>query len=227
MASAAGLALPAGIARATGPIALPQGPMIFRKRIERSLRDGERLIVTRSWKVEFARSGQGISIIGEQIAAAVDAPPMLARLAQIEESRSTDAMWPVLLAESGQIMAAGQGTTENDLDRAIAVASDMIARRPLPTSQREAQLRSLSNFDKAGTELTQTMPADLFYPSARPVHLVRSLDLPGGMTGEYEVTYTSRACADSGWLERAERQVVTRINDSEKRASEEWVLQPA
>ena len=46
------------------------------------------------------------------------------------------------------------------------------------------------------------------------------------MTGEFEITYEATPVAEGGWLERAERQVVTRVGGSERRARETWTLAP-
>lgn len=223
----AGAGLPGGSVLATTGLPIPPGAMTFRRRLERSLRGDAVLVVERSWVIEFTRQGLGISVRGTQVTVAVDAPPSLARLVEIEESRSTSEMWPILLSETGEIVAAGDAVGERDVGRALEAARNMIANAQIVPREREMRLSVLEQFGQAGDSISAQMPADLFYPSTKPLHMVRAIDLPDGMTGEFEVTYTSRSAPESGWLDRAERQVVTRVGDSEKRTREEWVMHPS
>ena len=71
------------------------------------------------------------------------------------------------------------------------------------------------------------MPPDLFYPSTAPLKTVQAVDLPEGLTGEFELTYESQRAQDGEWMERAEREVVTRVGDSERRSSEVWAMATA
>jgi hypothetical protein len=198
--------------------------MRFSRRLERDLVGGAKLVVSRDWRIQFASQGQGIGITGVQLHAEVDAPETLASLAEIERSRSTADMWPMLLSGDGRIMSAGLGTREEDLAAAAREAERMIAQRPMPASQREAQRQYLSELARAGSSLLDTLPDDLFFPSGEPVRSSRVVALPGGLTGRFEVAYLGTRDALGGCLERAERQVVTRIGDTERRASETWTL---
>ena len=224
---ALGLTLPETAFASESALTLPQTPMKFRRRLERSLRDGERIVIEREWLLTFTRQGRGISVVGEQSAVWVDVPPKLARLADLERERSTAGMWPILLSQEGQIVAAGEGTAHDDLERALSIAKDMISQRSASGEMRASRMEDLALFEKAGSELMVRMPNDLFFPAAQPLHLVRSMDLPGGLTGEYEIIYTSRQSRSGQWLDRAQREVVTRIDSSEKRSREEWMMAPA
>lgn len=185
------------------------------------------MVVEREWRVEFKRQGQGISVVGDQIGVIVETPPGLETLAAIEKSRSTQTMWPILLSSSGQMVASGEYAAEADIDRAMHAAREIIEKEPDGAQSEFERLQHLRQFEQAGSRLLDHMPGDLFFPSGKPQHDVRRMDLGGGFIGEYELIYTSRINPGASWLERAERQVITRIADSEKRMREEWTLRPA
>jgi len=210
------------VARANGSVAIPTSPMLLSRRIERSLKDGASLSVDRSWRVNFASRPQGISISGEQIEASVSAPETLAPLAAIEEGRSTDEMWPIMLSADGRIVRSGMSTREDDLAAAIEQAQQMISSRAIPASEQEAQMQYIAELAKAGSSLLARLPDDLFFPRLGPVRSVREVELPGGLTGEFEVSYSAVAASSGNWLARAEREVITRLGGSEQRAHEVW-----
>lgn len=221
-----GLGLSPVASVAMGPIALPEGPHLFSRRREHSLIDDVWLIISRSWQVTFLREESGISITGELVSVDIDAPPSLAPITAIERSRSTAEMWPILLNESGLIFAAGDDVSKEDMAAAVAEAERMIAETPIPEHEREAQRNDLAEMQKAGASLLDRFPDDLFYPTIGPMYAVRSVDLPGGMTGEFELSYTATAVPGKGWLDRAERTIVTRLGGTEHIAREYWQLQP-
>ena len=219
----AAAALPGSVFASSG-VAIPTRPMLLSRILERSLRGGAILRVARDWQVSFDRQGQGIAVSGAQLSASVDPPAELAPLAEIEQTRSTEDMWPILLSSDGQIVAAGTDTREEDLAEAIRVAEQIIATRPRPAEHKAEQRRYLADMQRAGTSLLDRLPTDLFFPVGDPQRSVQSLDLPGGMSGEFEVSYAAECAADAAWLSQAVREVVTRIGDSERRAREEWSL---
>ena len=216
--------LPARTFAQSAVLGLPDGPMRFSRKIIRSLSDGSKLQIERSWRLLFTRQGQGIAVSGDQISVEVDAPPSLAELATIEQARSTDAIWPILLSDQGRILAAGQGIDEDDLAKAGMMARSMIESRVQPRSDREAQLDYLGQLLAAGGSLLAQIPADLFFPTEAPMRLVRAVDLPDGLTGEFEVNYASNAVPGKGWLDHAAREVITRLEGTEMRMREEWQM---
>lgn len=203
--------------------AIPSGPMRLSRMLERSLRGGAFIRVTRDWRVDFKVQGRGIAITGEQLSATVEAPESLASLARIEETRSTDGMWPILLSAYGHILAAGNGLDEAELDSALAEAQKILSDRG--GSDVEVQLRYLRTVSQIGASLLDQLPHDLFFPDGELHNSVRELEIEEGLSGIFAVRYQARPSAN-GWLDRTSREVITRIGDSERRAIEEWSLSP-
>lgn len=219
-----GAGLTPNIAQAQAAISAPSGPMRLSRMITRTLRGGAMLRVDRSWQIAFRPQGTGFSIMGEQLDAKVQAPPSLASLAAIEEARSTADMWPIMLSEQGEIVAAGSGIREEDLAAAIREAEAMIAEREVPASIREAQAQYLAQIQRTVNSLLESLPSDLFFPKMGPMRTVQTLELAEGVTGEFEIIYDAVPAQEGAWLGKAERQVITRLGDSRQRAIEEWTL---
>ena len=227
LAAATGLGFTPTFALNRSPLLLPDTPQILTRRIERSLLNDVWLTIRRSWQVHFMRDGHGIVLTGDQVSVEVDAPASLAPIAAIEESRSTAGMWPIRLGESGLIFAAGNGVRAEDLSAAIDMAEEMIAAKPIPQAEKDVQREHLASMQKAGSNLLDRLPDDLFFPTVGPMRAVRSVELPGGMTGEFELSYAAHAVPGSGWLDWAERSIVTRLAGTEHIAREFWQLRRA
>lgn len=206
------------------PLELPVDPLKLTRRLERSLVGDERIVVERSWQIDFTHQGQGVAVTGAQLHARVEAPAKLAPMTSVEEGRSTADMWPILLNANGLIMAAGRGVREEDVVRAVSVASEMIAARPIPAAQAEREIAYLAQLTKAGSSLLDRMPDDLFFPTIGPMHMKRNVDLPGGLIGEFELRYEAHAAPGRSWLENARREVVTRLAGTWQSAREDWSL---
>ena len=209
---------------AAASVDVPIGSMLLSRQLERSLRDGADVTVRRSWQVEFSPQGRGFMVRGRQVAVEVSAPENLARLAQIEEERSTADMWPLLLSADGRLMGAGDAVREADLSAALREAESMIAARDINAGKRATQVQLLEAMTRAGSSLLEALPEDLFFPDSTQLHAVRDVQLPGGLKGEFELRYNAVPVSRSGWLDHARREVVTRIEETEQRASEEWRL---
>lgn len=217
------LAPASALGGATG-VAFPDGPMHLERKIERGLSDGEKIIVERSWQVQFARQGLGLSISGRQTDVDVAAPAALSSLVEIERGRATEGMFPILLSETGLLVAAGRSLLEEDMERAMREAQRMIERRNVSAETEKAQLHGLSILQRNAGRLLDEMPADLFFPVSPPMRASQPVDLGDGLEGEFEVTYEATRTPNHAWLNRAERTVTTRIGDSERRSREVWAM---
>lgn len=220
----AGLASIAAPGWAASELQLPQGPMLLSRALTRGLSDGKKIEVRRIWRIEFARHAVGISVTGQQIKAEVFAPQALEPIAAIERSRSTNSKFPILIDHSGLIISAGEAELASDIDRAIEVAEEMAVKNGASMSERQQLGAALSRVRAAGTAVLDRLPRDLFFPRNSGFTDKRSISLPGGGVGEFEVRYSDTTQPQSGLLEQADRQVVTRIAGSEQVSIEHWEL---
>jgi hypothetical protein len=211
-------------ALANAPLPLPIGPLRLTRELVRELGDGTAITVRRGWDVTFTRQGRGMMLAGTQVSASVDAPPSLADLARIEQQRSTASMFPVMLSETGRVVATGSAPA--DLSEALRAAERMIAARPQSEGQRDNLRRYLGDIHHVGAGEFEALPPDLFAPSGTPLRRVEAVSLPGGLTGAFELLWDARANPDTGWLVSGERQIITRIAELERRSRELWTLGP-
>lgn len=154
----------------------------------------------------------------------VDAPPNLAPLSQIERERSTEGMFPILLGVDGTIMAAGNTTSSGSFESAITTATALLEEGGFSQDSVKQQALYMAQLQKAGSSLLDQLPGDLFYPSTDPFREVRALPLPDGGSGEFEFRWQASVQDDTALLKHAQREVITRIGESERRSSEEWTL---
>ena len=222
---ALGVAAPP-LAADTG-LRLPAGAMRLTRVLVRELGDGAAITVQRGWDVRFARQGRGIVVSGTQASVSVDAPPSLAELARIEEQRDTQAMFPVMLSDTGLILSGGgNAAAPDDMTAALRAAERMIASRPQSEAQRANLRRHLAEIHRAGSGQFDSLPADLFFPAGTPVRRTETVALPGGLTGEFVLVWDARPVPGEGWLASGERLIVTRIEGLERRSREGWTLVP-
>lgn len=212
-------------AMAGAALALPEEPMRLARVLVRDLGNGAAITVRREWEVRFARQARGIVIAGSQTSASVDAPPNLAELARIEQQRDTAAMFPIMLSEAGLVAASGSAPA--DLGAALRAAEKMIATRPQSEARRDNLRRYLAEVHRAGSGQFDTLPPDLFAPAGPPQRRVETVSLPGGLNGTFELLWEATAAPASGWLSSGERQIITRIEELERRSREVWTLGPA
>lgn len=224
--AAGGAALP--LAGQAPGLPLPAGDMLLTRVLVRELGDGAAITVRREWRIAFARQGRGIGITGTQTACRVETPPALAALARIEQERSTQALFPILLSEAGLVIAHGAAEVSRaDMARALREAEGLIARLARSEEQQDGLRRYLGAMLGSAEGQFETLPADLFFPSGRPQRRVESLALPDGLAGQFELAWEARAVAQGRILAEGERQVVTRLAGRERRSREVWSLRPA
>ncbi|MEQ5788104.1 hypothetical protein J3454_09385 [Erythrobacter sp. NFXS35] len=216
------------LAATDGALALPEGTMLLVREMVRELSGEATITVRRGWEVGFARQARGIVVSGTQVSATVEAPPHLGELARIEERRDTGAMFPILLAETGLIVSHGSASTAPaDLSAALRTAEGVIARLTRSGARRDSLLRYLAEVHRAGASQFDTLPTDLFFPLAAPIRQVETVPLPEGLTGEITLLWEARAAPNARWLAEGERQIVTRIDGTERRSRERWSLHRA
>lgn len=209
---------------ATSQLQVPRVPMRLSRTLIRSLSDGNQIEVSRAWQILFAQQGRGLAVTGHQINVAVSAPKRLEPIAEIERSRSTDGKFPILIDSSGLIVSAGEAEAASDVDHAIEVAQQMAAKNGASMTLQQQLRAALSQVQAGRNTLLDRLPRDLFFPRNSGFADRREISLPGGDSGEFEVSYSVTSQPLSGLLDRAERRVVTRVGDTEQTSSERWKL---
>ncbi|TNE33923.1 MAG: hypothetical protein EP350_02990 [Alphaproteobacteria bacterium] len=207
-------------------VELPDSTMILSRRIERPLSDGQMIVMTRSWEVRFARSGQGIAVEGRQIQVDVDAPAKLSELAQIERNRSTDGLFPILLSSDGEIVGAGMINEESEISRAAEVAAKLIEQSSKSDQEKRTALYYLNALQAAGSSVVEALPADLFYPVPGEKRDLRKISLPDGHVGEIELIRTSQLAPGHEWMGSSQRKVVTKVAGTSQESLETWTMRP-
>lgn len=218
----AGLAVAATPVLAAKAAVHPVGPMRLARRLERGLADGNAIVVERVWSIAFKVGGPGLLVSGEQLSVSVEAPEVLARIAQIEEQRDTSAMFPIMLSPSGEILGSGTANDTSDIVEAVELAEMMISRIGGDGADHR---RNLAAIQAAGGQLLDSMPRDLFFPKESAWSDQRTLALPGGGTGSIAVRYEALTAYDATWLARAERTVTTTVGETSSSSREIWTLE--
>lgn len=228
LAPIAALAIPVGRAAAgTRPIATPAGNFRLERVLVRGLSGGAEIVVTRHWQIGFAPTRGGMAVSGEQVHAAVAAPPRLAELAEIERTRSTASLFPILLDSAGLIqrdVTGRQGGDEAAFQRALDYGRALLGALTLTAAEGDDARSFVAKLSNMSAGAVSRLPQDLFFPRPGEETTSRDLTLPGGETGSITVTALTRAAPVTGLLDVVERRIVTRVADSERTTFERWAL---
>lgn len=214
-------------AQSASLVTAPRGPMRLRRTLSRELVDGNMLVVARSWEVEFSSARHGWLVDGNQIGVEVDADPGLEALAELERSRATTESFPLELDHLGKIRFGTPKQRHVGIDQ-LAQAADSAVISMGGTEITKGRLRLfLTQMQQASLSLMTSFPQDLFFPSSGELSESKTMDLPGGLKGQMELTYRAQADPASGLLSSSKRSVITRIEGEELFSSEAWQLTPA
>lgn len=200
----------------------PAEPMKLTRVLERRLGDGNAIVVSRSWRVRFVPRAAGYRVEGEQIAVAVEAPPRLAQLAEVERNKPQSGDFPILLDDAGQIVgdeSADPSAIPGLTEAARAFLSDR------PEARRGEALQYVAAVQQAGARMASRWPRDLFFPVV-PREERRKLPLPGGGEGALQVGFQGSLDPAGRRLATARRRIVTQVGESERVSLETWRLEP-
>lgn len=225
VAPLAGLASPRLLAQdGVGKFAPAAHPYRLARRVERQLHGGARLTVERRWSLKFTVQGRGYLVDGHQTSVMVDAPPALAFLAQMERDRLENDMFPLMLDEAGQILSVASSSA----DEALATAVEQVRKRLEAAlgDGRDLAERFLAELQQAGEQSLAAWPANLLAPGALDREEHRAVPLPGGRSGSITVRTLASSDPATGVMERFERQVTSRLDDSVREGLERFSLSP-
>ncbi len=231
-AAAAALLLPAfsaspRIVRAQDKVFTPpHEPMLYTRRIERSLPGDARFTVSRSFAIRFEEEPRGYRVEGEQVSVEVEAPESLAPFAAMERERRERALFPLLLDRHGLIAGDIEDPAPPRLDQAVHEVLRRIAGMKVPETDKAELTRFVRAVHANAAELLTELPQDLFVPAGEQSSESRTLTLPGGAEGVVTVAYTAETEPTTGLMRSARREVVTRFDGSLRRTLESWTLVP-
>jgi hypothetical protein len=210
-------------AETTQPFQPPAGPMLLTRTTRRTLHDGKPIMARRSYEVRFIREGEGYRIDGELVDVAVEVPPQLEAVAELERKRPDEGMFPLHLDASGKLVRSERPPQSEANKERIAAVAGMVD-----------HLR-LSEFDKGRAKAFvlgfQTRPGysawpeDLFHPAPGKRRETRTIPLVNGERGKIVVETTADTGPD-GLLASLTRRVTSEIDDDWRAISEEWTLAP-
>lgn len=220
-------AAPFRTAAQTGaPISPPAGPMRYTRRLERSLGDGARFVVSRSFRVVFRPDQAGFRVEGEQIDVQVDAPASLAAFRDLERKREELGLFPIRLDARGMIVGLAPDGESQQLDAAVREISAEFERRPFDPAEREELRRFVSAVHQQAGRMVTLLPLDLFAPAETARRDSRQVALPDGEVGEVSVTFTAARDPATGLMRDATREVRTRLSGDLRTTLETWQLEP-
>ena len=200
----------------------PAGPVVLVREWRRALADGATIVSRRRYEVRFVADGDGYRVEGRQIGAEVDAPPRLATLARIEQTRVDDGMFPMRVDAQGMIVAVAAPAEEEARRDAGRLASTMLAHLPAGSEERREAELFLSRWLAQGR--AGRWPTDLFHPAPGQRRDTREFPLGDGVSGSVEVLVDASCDGPGGMLARFERTVVTRAAGQQRATSEVWRL---
>jgi hypothetical protein len=209
------------------PFAPPQSPQVLTRTVWRTLADGKQIMIRRRYAVQFTRQDEGFLLDGRLLDAAVEAPPVLAAMAELERSRGDDGLFPMQLDAAGRIRGSAQPQVVASKlhDTARERAQGMLAKTPLGSQQQQESGTFLEQLAAHGAPAA--WPADLFNPAAAERSERRRITLPGGQEGDLHVSIKVVGSQPEGLPLAVERTVTTVLAGTARTSREQWTLAPA
>lgn len=204
----------------------PAGPMLYTRRLERGLKDGASIVVSRSFSVVFQRQGDGYRVEGRQVGVDVSAPDALAEFARIERERKEPGVFPLILGPSGLIQGTDGPRSSSTVEAALREATSRIRAREMAPADKDALQQFILAIHQSAGKLVSELPADLFAPIQPERRESREVALPDGEAGEVTVLFTAQADPVTGLMREAVREVVTALGSDQRRTVESWQLAP-
>ena len=231
MGSALAPGLLARAAGATAPLAAgtliapPDGPLRYRREVERSLIGGGRLLVAREFEVRFERFADGFMVHGHQVGVTVEAPPYLAALARLEEEREEQGLFPLSLDPFGRITSGeAKHLRQAKVTQAFREAQRMLASQGAGAGGYLEMAAFVGAMEQASAVIMAEMPEDLFAPAGPERSEDVPMALPTGDAGQIVSRFAGERDAATGLMRRARREVLTRVQDTTRLSVERWRL---
>lgn len=198
----------------------PQSHLRLTRTLRSPLADGREIVSRRTYEVVIVADGDGYRVDGTLVDVAVEAPPQLAPIAEIERRRPDTGLFPLRLDAEGLLVPARRPFDRSALREAAGVATEVL-NRELPGGAPAGVVNGFVAALESGAGESR-WPEDLFRPTMGRRVERRKVALPDGGSGEVEVEIV----ATSGEQDyaRMERKVTTALGPSKRVTREEWVL---
>lgn len=222
--SASGASVPASAA-AQAQFAPPSEQFMLTRTVTRNLSDGKQIIVTRRYVIQFVVDGLGYMLNGSQLDVAVQVPPMLSGLAEIERKRTESGLFPAWVDATG-LIAQKPGAASHS-DRAIAdmgnAAQSLLSQSGLAADRKQESSLYLGQLttQPAGSP----WPADLFRATPGERHQHRVIALAGGGQGEVNIVVRVAPLMPCGLPTSFEREITTVLEGTSQVSRELWTLE--
>lgn len=225
LAGAAAILPATMLSAATAPTPAAQfAPPDTHLRLTRTLRtplaDGKEIVSRRTYDVVIVPDGDGFRVDGTLVDVAVEAPPQLAPIAEIERRRPDTGLFPLRLDSRGLLVPARRPFDRAALREAAGAANEVL-NRELPGGAPAGVVTGFVAALENGAGETR-WPEDLFRPAEGRRVERRKVALPDGGSGEVEVEIVASTGEQD--LSRMQRTVTTALGPSKRVTREEWVL---
>lgn len=200
----------------------PDAPLILTRTVWRSLVDGKEIISRKRYAVRIVPDGDGFQVIGELFESAVEAPPALAALAEMERRRSDPALLPIQLDSNGQILPEPSEFDPAARQPGACLAQRLVRSSAIADADKDQADSLIDQIARAGG--ISQWPSDLFNPSRQMQRERRQIALPSGSEGEVDVSITVHGQRLVGLPGTVQRTVVTKLEGTHKVTREQWTF---
>ena len=202
----------------------PSGPLLLSRTVIRELSDGKRITVMRRYKVQFVPRRDGFRLDGELIDVRVEAPPLLARLAELERQRPDPQLFPMVLDARGVMIAQASETPLDPRSRAqlIGAAGHLIAGSGLSAASQTEGSHLAGQLTAAAPY--SPWPSDLFIAVTPERRQHRSVALASGGHGEVDVLIRVGKLLPCGLPAVVERTITTQTQGVQRVSREVWTV---
>lgn len=204
----------------------PATELVLTRTIHRPLTGGRELLARRRYAVRIVADGAGYRVDGQLIDCAVEAPPALHAIAELERQRADSGLFPIRLDAAGRIVEPGVARPAANPRQGVALVAERVSQSLLSRPEKAQATSFLTTIAARGANGAE-WPRDLFRPVPGRRSEVKRLALPDGSEGTVTVSTAARASSANGLLEAIERVVVTDMGGDRRETREEWSLTPA
>lgn len=200
---------------------VPDRSFILRREFERELSSDASILVAREWQGQLFAMADGARVEGRQTNCTVEAPEILAPVAEIERKRIAPGPFPAILGADGRIVD-GEEESASGKTAAVDAANAILEQLGPPGDLADSRAFLARLASQAGAIISAT-PDDLFFPAVGSASEHRTIELPDGLAGLVTVDLVASASV-GGLLDTLERRITTRIGDSKRLSRERWSL---